>query len=406
MITTFKYSILLLSTMIFFKGCLGSDDKNNQVADGPPISTTEWEQVWSDEFDGDELDMSKWNILRWRPGWVNNEEQAYTNRDTNVFLQDGNLVIQGLIEPNYYDTDYNGNQYTANYTSGRVNTDDNFSWTYGRFDIRAKLPSGKGSWPAIWMLGESITSIGWPDCGEIDIMEHVGFDDGNIHGSIHTKDYNHIMNTQRSGSMTVSSATESFHVYSLEWSPNYLRFLIDDSPFFFVYNDSNGDEAKWPFDSPHYMILNLAIGGDWGGVQGIEPSSFPMRMLVDHVRVSKRSENHPDVEVTFQVDMRNVNVSGTGIWLSGGSISSANPGGIQMQPTSTGGLWETQLTLPPNSNFTFKYRNGYFPGSWSQGWEVISGDCATGQYNDRSVSIGVADTILPIVCFNECKECN
>ena len=406
MITTFKYSILLLSTMIFFKGCFGSDDKNNQVADGPPISTTEWEQVWSDEFDGDELDMSKWNILRWRPGWVNNEEQAYTNRDTNVFLQDGNLVIQGLIEPNYYDTDYNGNQYTANYTSGRVNTDDNFSWTYGRFDIRAKLPSGKGSWPAIWMLGESITSIGWPDCGEIDIMEHVGFDDGNIHGSIHTKDFNHIMNTQRSGSMTVSSATESFHVYSLEWSPNYLRFLIDDSPFFFVYNDSNGDEAKWPFDSPHYMILNLAIGGDWGGVQGIEPSSFPMRMLVDHVRVSKRSENHPDVEVTFQVDMRNVNVSGTGIWLSGGSISSANPGGIQMQPTSTGGLWETQLTLPPNSNFTFKYRNGYFPGSWSQGWEVISGDCATGQYNDRSVSIGVADTILPIVCFNECKECN
>ena len=406
MITTFKYSILLLSTMIFFEGCLGSDDKNNQVADGPPISTTEWEQVWSDEFDGDELDMSKWNILRWRPGWVNNEEQAYTNRDTNVFLQDGNLVIQGLIEPNYYDTDYNGNQYTANYTSGRVNTDDNFSWTYGRFDIRAKLPSGKGSWPAIWMLGESITSIGWPDCGEIDIMEHVGFDDGNIHGSIHTKDYNHIMNTQRSGSMTVSSATESFHVYSLEWSPSYLRFLIDDSPFFFVYNDSNGDEAKWPFDSPHYMILNLAIGGDWGGVQGIEPSSFPMRMLVDHVRVSKRSENHPDVEVTFQVDMRNVNVSGTGIWLSGGSISSANPGGIQMQPTSTDGLWEGQLTLPPNSNFTFKYRNGYFPGSWSQGWEVISGDCATGQYNDRSVSIGVADTILPIVCFNECKECN
>ena len=406
MITTFKYSILLFSTMIFLKGCLGSDDKNNQVADGPLISTTEWEQVWSDEFDGDELDLSKWNILRWRPRWVNNEEQAYTNRDTNVFLQDGNLVIQGLIEPNYYDTDYNGNQYTANYTSGRVNTDDNFSWTYGRFDIRAKLPSGKGSWPAIWMLGESITSIGWPDCGEIDIMEHVGFDDGNIHGSIHTKDFNHIMNTQRSGSMTVSSATESFHVYSLEWSPNYLRFLIDDSPFFFVYNDSNGDEAKWPFDSPHYMILNLAIGGDWGGVQGIEPSSFPMRMLVDHVRVSKRSENHPDVEVTFQVDMQNINVSGTGIWLSGGSISSANPGGIQMQPTSTGGLWETQLTLPPNSNFTFKYRNGYFPGSWSQGWEVISGDCATGQYNDRSVSIGVADTILPIVCFNECKECN
>ena len=401
-----KYSSLLLFSMIFLGGCLDSDEKSNKIDDDPTNTPLEWEQVWSDEFDGDNLDLSKWNILRWRPGWVNNEQQAYTDRDTNVFLQDGNLVIQGLIEPNYYDTDHTGSQYTANYTSGRINTDDKFSWTYGKFDIRAKLPSGRGSWPAIWMLGESITSIGWPDCGEIDIMEHVGFDDGNIHGSIHTKDFNHIMNTQRSGSIALPSATQSFHIYSLEWSPHYLRFLIDDSPFFFVYNDSNGNTAKWPFDSPHYMILNLAIGGDWGGVQGIESSSFPMRMLVDHVRVSKRSEDHGDIKVTFQVDMQNVNVSGTGVWLSGGSISSANPGGIQMQPASTDGIWETRLTLPPNSNFTFKYRNGHFPASWSGGWEVIGGECTVGQYNDRSVSIGIADTTLPIVCFNECKECN
>jgi len=392
--------------MIFLGGCLESDEKSNEIDDGPSNTPLEWEQVWSDEFDGDNLDLSKWNILRWRPGWVNNEQQAYTDRDTNVFLQDGNLVIQGLIEPNYYDTDHTGNEYTANYTSGRINTDDKFSWTYGKFDIRAKLPSGRGSWPAIWMLGESITSIGWPDCGEIDIMEHVGFDDGNIHGSIHTKDFNHIMNTQRSGSIALPSATQSFHIYSLEWSPHYLRFLIDDSPFFFVYNDSNGNAAKWPFDSPHYMILNLAIGGDWGGIQGIESSSFPMRMLVDHVRVSKRSEDHGDVKVTFQVDMQNVNISGTGVWLSGGTISSSNPGGIQMQPTSTDGLWEAQLALPPNSNFTFKYRNGYFPTSWSGGWEVIDGECTFGEYNDRSVSIGVADTTLPSVCFNDCTECN
>ena len=406
MIKILKYLSLFLFSMIFLGGCLESDEKSNEIDDGPSNTPLEWEQVWSDEFDGDNLDLSKWNILRWRPGWVNNEQQAYTDRDTNVFLQDGNLVIQGLIEPIYYDTDHTGNQYTANYTSGRINTDDKFSWTYGKFDIRAKLPSGRGSWPAIWMLGESITSIGWPDCGEIDIMEHVGFDDGNIHGSIHTKDFNHIMNTQRSGSIALPSATQSFHIYSLEWSPHYLRFLIDDSPFFFVYNDSNGNAAKWPFDSPHYMILNLAIGGDWGGIQGIESSSFPMRMLVDHVRVSKRSEDHGDVKVTFQVDMQNVNISGTGVWLSGGTISSSNPGGIQMQPTSTDGLWEAQLSLPPNSNFTFKYRNGYFPTSWSGGWEVIDGECTLGEYNDRSVSIGVADTTLPSVCFNDCTECN
>ncbi len=398
--------VVLLLLMIFLVTCQESNHSNNQIINDPPTTSSEWEQVWADEFDGDELDLSKWNILQWSPGWVNNEQQAYTDRDTNVFLQDGNLVIQGLIEPNYSGTDYNGNQYTSNYTSGRINTDDKFSWTYGRFDIRAKLPEGRGSWPAIWMLGESISSIGWPDCGEIDIMEHVGYDNGNVHGSIHTKDFNHMMNTQKSGSISLPTVTQSFHTYSLEWSPNYLRFLVDDSPFFFVYNDYNGNQAKWPFDSPHYMILNLAIGGDWGGVQGIASSAFPMRMLVDHVRVSKRSENFGDVKVTFQVDMQNVNVSGTGVWLSGGSISSASPGGIQMQLSNTPGLWEAQLTLPPNSNFTYKYRNGFFPNSWSNGWEVINGDCTVGEYDDRSVSVGVADTTLPIVCFDLCEECN
>ena len=153
------------------------------------------------------------------------------------------------------------------------------------------------------------------------------------------------------------------------------------------------------------MILNLAIGGDWGGVQGIASSAFPMTMLVDHVRVSKRSESFGDVKVTFQVNMQNVNVSGTGVWISGGSISSASPGGIQMQPSNSPDLWEAELTLPPNSNFTFKYRNGYFPNSWSEGWEVVSGNCTVGQYSDRSVSIGVADTTLPSVCFNMCAEC-
>ena len=401
----FHQVTLLLSFMIFLVRCQESNENNNKVSDNPPTTSSEWQQVWADEFDGEELDLSKWNVLRWRPGWVNNEQQAYTDRDTNIFLEDGNLVIQGLIEPNYSGTDYTGHQYTSNYTSGRINTDDKFSWTYGRFDIRAKLPGGRGSWPAIWMLGESISSIGWPDCGEIDIMEHVGYDNGNVHGSIHTKDFNHMMNTQKSGSTSLPTVTQSFHTYSLEWSPSYLRFLIDDSPFFFVYNDYNGNQAKWPFDSPHYMILNLAIGGDWGGVQGIASSAFPMTMLVDHVRVSKRSESFGDVKVTFQVDMQNVNVSGTGVWISGGSISSASPGGIQMQPSNSPDLWEAELTMPPNSNFTFKYRNGYFPNSWSEGWEVVSGNCTVGQYSDRSVSIGVADTTLPSVCFNMCAEC-
>ena len=206
--------VVLLLLMIFFVTCQESNQSNNQIINDPPATSSEWEQVWADEFDGDELDLSKWNILQWRPGWVNNEQQAYTDRDTNVFLQDGNLVIQGLIEPNYSGTDYNGNQYTSNYTSGRINTDDKFSWTYGRFDIRAKLPGGRGSWPAIWMLGESISSIGWPDCGEIDIMEHVGHQPEHVFFNIHNaSSYGDLHGTSQQGVYELEDIEDDFHTY-------------------------------------------------------------------------------------------------------------------------------------------------------------------------------------------------
>jgi len=396
---------LILLLLVTTLGCTGDVEKNNGNVDEEGIEISQWEQVWADEFDDEDIDESKWNKLRWRPGWVNNEQQAYTDRDTNLYLDNGNLVIQGLIEPGYYGTDYTGTAYHSDYTSGRINTDDKASWTYGRFDIRAKLPKGKGSWPAIWMLGENISTVGWPNCGEIDIMEHVGFDDGRIHASIHTEDYNHMNNTQKSGSTFIETATDSFHIYSLEWSPTYLRYLLDNESYFFVYNDSNGDVAKWPFDEPHYIILNLAIGGDWGGIQGIDPSAFPMKMLVDYVRVYKMSENFNDIQVTFQVDMKNETVSGTGVWLSGGSISSGQPGGLQMQPVDETSVWQTTLTLPPNSSYTYKFRNGFYPETWSGGWESLSGDCGTGQHNDRSLSVGISDTTLQAICFGECIKC-
>ena len=189
-----------------------------------PVTNLDWSLVWAEEFDGTSLDQNKWNILQWRPGWVNNELQAYTNRDTNLYFDGGNLVVRGLVEPGYFDIDYQGNEYNSDYTSGRINTAGKYSTAYGRFDIRAKLPKGRGSWPAIWMLGENISSVGWPKCGEIDIMEHVGYDAAGIHGSIHTETFNHTMNTQKSGSTTIPTATDSFHVYSLEWTPNYLRY--------------------------------------------------------------------------------------------------------------------------------------------------------------------------------------
>jgi beta-glucanase (GH16 family) len=373
-------------------------DENNHTLEG-------WELVWNDEFDGDAIDDQKWNKLLWRPGWVNNELQAYTDRDTNVFVQDGNLVIQALIEPGFFGTDYTGTTYTADYTSGRLNTAGKGEWTYGRFDTRAKLPKGIGSWPAIWMLGSNISTVGWPHCGEIDIMEHVGFDEGNIHASIHTTDYNHVNGTQKSGQVIIPTATDSFHVYSLEWDSTYIRYLVDDEPYFFIYNDSNGDEDKWPFNKPQYIILNLAVGGDWGGAEEIDPSVFPMEMKVDYVRVFEKSENSTNVNVTFQVDMKNEMVSGEGVWLSGGNISSGQPGGLQMQPVADTTIWEITLTLPPYSSYNYKYRNGHYPDTWSGGWESVPDECGEGPYNDRALLVGNSDTTLSVVCFKECTSC-
>ena len=397
-------NIYLLYLLLILFSCNEEQSKYTDQGDISTISEN-WELLWSDEFNDEELDLTKWNKLNWKPGWVNNELQAYTDRDTNIFLENGHLVLQGNIEPGYSGTDYVGNNYVADYTSGRVNTDDKFSTTYGRFDIKAKLPAGKGSWPAIWMLGESISSIGWPQCGEIDIMEHVGYDQGLVHGSIHTQNYNHMYGTQKSGSKYVDDVTDAFHVYSLEWSPFYLRYLIDNEPFFFVYNDSNGDFGKWPFNDPHYLILNLAIGGDWGGVQGVSASAFPMKMYIDYVRVYKKSDTYNYVEVTFKVDMSNENISGSGVWLSGGDLGSGQPGGIQMLQSENPNIWQTTLTLAPNSNYTYKFRNGHFPNSWQGGWENVEDNCGFGEHNNRLITVNSTDTVLVAHCFGNCLEC-
>ena len=399
-----KYLKKIILLMVFLILCLSCEKKiivDNKSVEDSIIEN--WELVWSDDFDQNNIDDQKWNKLRWRPGWVNNEEQAYTNRDTNIFTRDGKLVIRALIEPGYVDTDYTGSEYNADFTSGRINTAGKHSWTYGKFDIKAKLPKGKGSWPAIWMLGDNISSEGWPHCGEIDIMEHVGFDEGNIHASIHTTDYNHMNGTQKSGQVEIQTVTDSFHLYSLEWDSTYIRYSIDKNPYFFIYNDSNGSQDKWPFNLNHYLILNLAIGGDWGGAQGIDPNFFPMEMEIDYVRVFKKTEIGKPVNVKFQVDMKNEVVSGTGLWLSGGNLSPSSKEGLQMYSNST--IWEIVLILPKNTNFTYKFRNGYYPDSWSGGWEILPDQCGSGQYNDRFLNIADQDTILLPVCFGECNTC-
>ena len=404
MVRSFNFLNFIFLVIIF--GCGDSESESSDDIVIPEESDSTWNLIWNEEFSGQELDNNKWNVLKWRPGWVNNELQAYTNRDTNLYFKDGCLVIRALVEPGYFDEDYLGNSYNSDYTSGRINTAGKFNKTYGRYDIRAKLPKGRGSWPAIWMLGENISTDGWPYCGEIDIMEHVGYEDDIIHGSIHTETFNHNLNTQKSGSTIVNTATDSFHVYSLEWTPNYLRFLVDNDPYFFVYNDSEGNTSKWPFDNPHYIILNLAVGGDWGGVQGVDATRFPMEMLIDYVKVYEKTDVKNDVMVTFSVDMKNINVGGTGVYLSGGTLGSGSPGGIRMLSQEGTDIWSVSLSLPKNSTFTYKFRNGYFPTSWSGGWETVPTSCGTGQYNDRIVVTESVDTVLSLTCFNKCEECD
>ena len=228
--------------------------------------------VWQDEFAGQGTpDSSRWD---YEVGLIrNNERQYYTRaRPENARLENGMLVIEGHRES------FQGAGYTSASLTSRT------SWTYGRLEVRAKLPKGRGTWPAIWMLGTNIRDVGWPACGEIDIMEHVGFDPGRIHANIHTKAYNHVQRTNKGNSLIVARPDEEFHVYSADWMPERIDFFVDGQRYFTFTKEAGGD-AVWPFDKPQYLILNLAIGGSWGGQQGIDDAAFPAQFVIDYVRV-------------------------------------------------------------------------------------------------------------------------
>jgi beta-glucanase (GH16 family) len=234
--------------------------------------------VWSDEFDGaGPPDSSKW---AYEEGFVRNRElQFYTRaRPENARLEGGRLIIEARKEP------YEAGGRPAGYTSASVITKGKAAWRYGRIEVRAKLPTGRGTWPAIWMLGVNHDRVGWPRCGEIDIMENVGYDPEVVHANIHTRAYNHAQKTGKGAKIAVAEPYESFHVYALEWTPERLDFFVDNRQYFSYANEKSGPDA-WPFDQPFYLILNVAIGGSWGGSKGIDDGIFPQRMEVDYVRV-------------------------------------------------------------------------------------------------------------------------
>lgn len=238
--------------------------------------------VWADEFDRGSLpDPAKWayDTHRNRLGWYNGERQYYAaERAENARIEDGKLILTARKES----TDHFPDSMGQEYSSARLFTKDRQSWTYGFFEVRAKLPCGLGTWPAIWTLADS---GGWPDAGEIDIMEHVGFEPGVVHGSVHTKAYHHSIHTHRTSTVKQADVCSAFHRYQLTWTPERITVGIDDRNYFSFRNDNSGDRSKWPFDRPQHLLLNIAVGGDWGGQRGVNPKAFPVAMEVDYVRV-------------------------------------------------------------------------------------------------------------------------
>ncbi|NQV34909.1 MAG: glycoside hydrolase family 16 protein [Phycisphaeraceae bacterium] len=262
------------------------------------LQAADWIKVWSDEFNTEGLpDTSKWN---YEQGFVRNQEaQYYTRaRRENARVENGHLVIEARKEswPNPgYDAGASSRRWqrsrkTADYTSASLVTKQKATWTYGRIEVRAKLPQGRGVWPAIWMLGTNISDIGWPACGEIDIMEYVGYDPNTIHANVHMKKYNHSIGTGKGSKIATSKPYNQFHVYAVEWTAERMEFFFDDQKYFSFSNEHSGFDA-WPFDKPHYLILNLAIGGSWGGQKGIDASIFPQTFLIDYVRVYQKKSD-------------------------------------------------------------------------------------------------------------------
>lgn len=275
------------------------------LAVGPAMGE-EWILVWSDEFDRAGLpDRRKWDY-EW--GFVrNNEAQFYTEaRTENARVEDGHLVIEARREkfrnPDFTpeagrgDRNRRGQEF-AEYTSASLITKGKAAWTHGRVEVRAKMPTARGTWPAIWMLGTTIKEVGWPRCGEIDIMEFVGFEPGVIHANVHTAKYNHTKGNGKGDKITIADASEAYHVYAMEWDSEKMDFFVDKHKYFTYRNEKSGADA-WPFDRDQYLILNLAIGGAWGGRKGIDESAFPQRFCIDYVRVyqsaAQRAKNAAD----------------------------------------------------------------------------------------------------------------
>jgi beta-glucanase (GH16 family) len=250
-----------------------------------------WTLTWSDEFNGPNggaVDSTKWVSETGGNGWGNDELEYYTNRMENAYQHDGNLVIKVFREK------YTGSDgVTRDYTSARLKTLGKFSQIYGRFEARIKIPRGQGIWPAFWMMGDNIDKVGWPDCGEVDIMENIGKEPALVHGTIHGPGYSGDKGPTASYALPdKKDFADDFHLYAVEWEPAAIRFYVDDHLYFTRTPRDLPPGKNWVFNRPFFLLLNVAVGGSWPGNPDAS-STYPQTMLVDYVRVYRRTNSPP-----------------------------------------------------------------------------------------------------------------
>lgn len=249
----------------------------DEAAAAARYTAADWRLIWSDEFDRPGApDSAKWG---YEHGRVRNREAQFYTRDRreNARVEGGHLILTARREP------WQG----AAITSASVVSEGKFSFQYGKLEIRARIPTGRGTWPALWLLGTNHRTAGWPRCGEIDLMENVGYDPDRVHFTVHTQAFNHTKHTGVGRAITLPRPYENFHVYGLIWTAERIEFFCDGRKVHEFHNDGQGPD-HWPFDQPFYLLLNLAIGGDWGGQKGIDETIFPVEYRIDYVRVWQR----------------------------------------------------------------------------------------------------------------------
>lgn len=280
MLTFFTAPIALLLSLT---SCSGGGEGDPIITPPKPVEQVDknWKfestATWSDEFDYDGLPATaKWDYDLGGSGWGNNEKQNYTNSIANGSVGNGMLTITAKKESSG----------SMAYSSARLVTRNKMDVLYGRIEVKAKLPSGKGTWPAIWMLPTDRAYGDWPKSGEIDIMEHVGYDQDNVHFTTHSEAYYFKINTQKSSTKKIAGVSTAFHTYRVDWTPYAIRGYFDGEKVFEFVNEGK-TYKEWPFDKRFHLLLNVAVGGDWGGAQGIDDTIFPQKMEIDYVRYFK-----------------------------------------------------------------------------------------------------------------------